>query len=98
MIARSYSSAICTRSRSSARIFSSIENDEQETKTNHDFMIGLLAELLRRVVNAGDLGFDSLVGRIGHSVVNGSPPLRRFFAAEVLSRGDGPRHSLHAST
>ena len=30
-------------------------------------------------VNAGGLGFDSQVGQIGHSVVNGSPPLQRFF-------------------
>ena len=34
---------------------------------------------------AGGLGFDSRAGQIGHSVANGSPPLRRFFGA-VLPR------------
>ena len=38
---------------------------------------------------AGDHGFDSRAGQIGHSVANCSPPLRPI--AETLSRGDGPR-------
>ena len=38
------------------------------------------------------LGFDSRAGQIEHSVANGSPPLC------WLSRGDGPRQSLHLST
>ena len=46
-------------------------------------------------------GFDSLVGvssipllvNTERSVVNGSPPLRRFLGAgPALSRGDGPCH------
>ena len=31
-------------------------------------------------------GFDSRVGQLSHSVANGSPPLRRFFAAVLPSR------------
>ena len=41
---------------------------------------------------AGGLGFDSLADPIGHSVVSGSPPMRRFFCvAQAQRRGDGPR-------
>ena len=29
-------------------------------------------------IGAGSLGFDSRIGQIGHSIANGSPPLRRF--------------------
>ena len=36
-------------------------------------------------IGAGDLGFDSWIGQIGHSVANDSPPLQHFFGA-VLSR------------
>ena len=43
----------------------------------------------------------SILGLVkSDSVANGSPPLRRFFrscVAQALSRGDGDRHSLHAS-
>ena len=48
---------------------------------------------------SGGLGFDFLAGQIVHSVGNGSPPLQFFFrscVAQALSRGGGPRHSLHA--
>ena len=31
------------------------------------------------VSGAGDLGFKSRAGRIGHSVANGLPPLQHFF-------------------
>ena len=50
-------------------------------------------------IGAGGLGFDSRADQIGRSIANGSPPLRRFFGivSHVLSCGDGPRHSLHAS-
>ena len=45
-------------------------------------------------IGAEGRGFDSLADQIGHSVANGSPPLRRFFCvAQVLSRGDGPANS-----
>ena len=45
------------------------------------------------------MGFDSRVSHIGHSVAKGLPPLQYFSncAAQALSHGDGPRHSLHAS-
>ena len=36
---------------------------------------------LRHRYRCGKFGFDSRVGQIGHSVANGSPPLRRFFGA-----------------
>ena len=36
-------------------------------------------------IGAGGVRFEFRVGQIGHSVVNGSPPLRRFFGA-VLPR------------
>ena len=29
-------------------------------------------------IGAGSLGFDSRIDQIGHSIANGSPPLRRF--------------------
>ena len=32
-------------------------------------------------VDPSGLCFDSRAGRVGHSVANGSPPLRRFFGA-----------------
>ena len=37
-------------------------------------------------IDVGGLGFDYRVGQIGHSVANGSPPLRRFFGAVLLKR------------
>ena len=53
-------------------------------------------------IGAVGLGFDSLIGQIGHSVVNGSPPQSTTFlrsgVAQTLSRGDGPYSlSSHAS-
>ena len=53
-------------------------------------------------INEEDLGCDPRVGQIGHSVANGSPPLRRFFgvrrcAAQTLIRVNGPRHPLYSS-
>ena len=50
-------------------------------------------------IGAGGLRLDSRAGEIRRSVAYGSPPLRRFFgvvpcAAQVLKRGNGPRHSL----
>ena len=47
------------------------------------------------VSGAGDLRFKSRAGQIGHSVANGSPPLRHFFERSCVARaqwrGDGPR-------
>ena len=37
-------------------------------------------------VGAGGLGFNFRAGQIGHSVANGSPPLRCFFRAVLLRR------------
>ena len=34
-------------------------------------------------IDAEGLGFNSQAGQIGHSVANGSPPLRRFFGAAL---------------
>ena len=51
-------------------------------------------------IGGGGLGFDTRVGQTEHIVANGSPSLRGFVGAvlpQALSRGDGPRHSLHAS-
>ena len=53
------------------------------------------------VSGAGGLRFNSRTGQIGHSVTNGSPPLRHSSKGAVLpGRNDaemGPAHSLHAS-
>ena len=50
---------------------------------------------------AGGLRFKSRTGQIGHSVTNGSPPLRHSLKGAVLpGRNDaemGPANSLHAS-
>ena len=47
------------------------------------------------VSGAGGLRFKSRAGQIGHSVANGSPPLRLFFewscVARAQQRGNGPR-------
>ena len=47
------------------------------------------------VSGAGGPWFKSRAGQIGHSVANGSPPLRHFFerscVARAQRRGDGPR-------
>ena len=47
------------------------------------------------VSGAGGLRFKFRAGQIGHSVANGSPPLRHFFqrscVARAQRRGDGPR-------
>ena len=45
-----------------------VENKRQLAWSGNDIAFG-----------AGGLGFDSRVGQIRHSVVNGSPPLRYFF-------------------
>ena len=37
-------------------------------------------------VCAGDYRFNSLLGLIGHSVTDGTPPLRRFFRVVLLRR------------
>ena len=36
--------------------------------------------------DAESLGFNSQVGQIEHTAANGSPPLRRFFGAELSRR------------
>ena len=38
------------------------------------------------VSGAGGLRFKSRAGQIGHSVANGSPPLRRFFKRSCVAR------------
>ena len=52
------------------------------------------------ISGAGGLRFKSRTGQIGHSVANGSPPLRHFFEWScVAGRNDaemGPANSLHA--
>ena len=50
------------------------------------------------VINAGGLGFDSRADQIGQSR-NGESraTFLRSCAVQALSRGDGSRHSLHAS-
>ena len=55
-----------------------------------------LTQLVAQHYRCWRSGFDSRAGQIRHRVANGSPLLRRFFGL-ALSRGDGPRHSLHAS-
>ena len=45
-----------------------------------------LSSVMRHCYRSGDLGFESQVGKIGHSVAEGSPPLRRFFGAVLSSR------------
>ena len=37
-------------------------------------------------IDVEGLGFNSQAGRIGHTVANGSPPLRRFFGAALPMR------------
>ena len=37
-------------------------------------------------IDAEGLGLKSQAGQVGHSVVNGSQPLRRFFGAALLRR------------
>ena len=50
-----------------------------------------LAQLFKHIaLSWGNLRFDSRAGHIQHSVVNGSPPLRRFFEA-VLRRRKVPK-------
>ena len=54
------------------------------------------------VSGVGGLRFKSRTGQIGHSVTNGSPPLRYSSKGAVLpGRNDaemGPANSLHSST
>ena len=55
------------------------------------------------VSGAGGLRFKSRAGQIGHSVANGSPPLRHFFERSCVAhrRIDaemGPANSLHTSS
>ena len=54
------------------------------------------------VYGAGSLRFKSRPGQIGHSVVDGLPPLQHFFKRSCVAhkRNDaemGPANSLHAS-
>ena len=54
------------------------------------------------VIGAVGLGFDSRASQIGHGVVNGSPPLRRFFElrngiVQALSREDWTYRSFRIS-
>ena len=54
------------------------------------------------VSGAGGLGFKSRAGQIGHSVANGSPPLRYFFEKSCVADTHtdvekGPFNSLHAA-
>ena len=54
-------------------------------------------------IGVGGLGFDYRAGQIGHTIVKGSPPLRRFFEAALPRRyscGDGcdTRYSLQRNT
>ena len=59
----------------------------------------LTAKLIAKdiAIVAGGLGFDYGASQIGHTVANGSPPLRRFFGAvcvaQTLNRGDRPLYS-----
>ena len=48
-------------------------------------------------IGARGLGFNFRAGQIGHSIVNGSLSLRCFCFVQLLSYGDGLRHSLHPS-
>ena len=50
---------------------------------SRDRPLGVVAKDI--VISAEGLGFDYRAGQIGHSVANGSPPLRCLFGA-VLSR------------
>ena len=63
---------------------------------NWDRPVGV--EVKDTPTGAEGLGFESRTGQIGRGVANSSPPLRRFCNAQALSRGDGRRHSLHASS
>ena len=54
------------------------------------------------VTGAGGLRFKSQAGQIGHSVSNGSPPLRHLFERSCVARRRndaeiGPANSLYAS-
>ena len=53
------------------------------------------------ISGAGGLRFKSRTGQIGHSVANGSPPLRHFFEWSCVAgaqwRGDGPRQLVTRS-
>ena len=51
-------------------------------------------------IGAIGLRFDSRAGRIGRSVANGWPPLRRICVAQALGREDGPttRDTLRRNT
>ena len=52
---------------------------------------------------AGGVWFDSLVGQIGHSLANDSPPLQRFFEAvlpnvKLLRLGPSTRYAFWRNT
>ena len=49
------------------------------------------------VIAEGGLRFNYQAGQIGHSVAKDSVMFLRSCVAQALSRGDGSRHSLHAS-
>ena len=46
-------------------------------------------------MDAEGLRFNSQAGQIGHTIANGSPPLRRFFGAALP--GAHPRNRAHHS-
>ena len=54
------------------------------TRVLNTFQIKLSCDNI--AIDAGDLEFDSRVGQSGHSVVNGSEPLRRFFGSMLPMR------------
>ena len=60
--------------------------EPQTSRADSDVLTGSVGSFVKRTLSVGGgLGFDSRAGQIGHSVSNGSPPMRRFFEA-VLSR------------
>ena len=55
------------------------------------------ALLLRHAIGAGDQRFDSQVGQVYRTQCRQRLDVFRSCVVHVLSRGDEPRHSLHAS-
>ena len=53
---------------------------------NRNCRFDWLAQLLKLCYRCGGLSFDFQIGHIGHSVANGSPPLRRFIGAVLRRR------------
>ena len=56
----------------------------QQARVNNYSLVGTMVKDIAS--GAGDHGFDSRVGQIGHSVANDSPLLRRFFGAAFPRR------------